>query len=196
MKIKTLFRNSGVFQKSNGSNGLANVEANGGEANVIEEKNTEQISENSSGIGLETCSLSELIETDEHSELNGTDSGGTSNSSSEQEPKFISSKQNEHVSSSEHFGSPNVLELDRDFDQLSWSEFKIDFVSFRIFDSKFPGQIFSGSSWFGPFVISGLAFVLGTKLAIFSTNFRFGLSAWFKSGKGWLSDNDFGRFRF
>ena len=77
MKIKTLFRNSGVFQKSNGSNGLANVEANGGEANVIEEKNAEQISENSSGIGLETCSLSELIETDEHSELNGTDSGGT-----------------------------------------------------------------------------------------------------------------------
>ena len=172
MKIKTLFRNSGVFQKSHGSNGLANVEANGGEANVIEEKNTEQISENSSGIGLETCSLSELIETDEHSELNGTDSGGTSNSSSEQEPKFISSKQNEHVSSSEHFGSPNVLELDRDFDQLSWSEFKIDFVSFRIFglkiltqnfDSKFSCNIFSGSSWFGPFVILGLVFVLGTK---------------------------------
>ena len=121
MKIKTLFRNSGVFQKSNGSNGLANVEANGGEANVIEEKNAEQISENSSGIGLETCSLSELIETDEHSELNGTDSGGTSNSFPEQEPKLCSS---------EHFGSPNVLELDRDFDQLSWSEFKIDFVSF------------------------------------------------------------------
>ena len=142
MKIKTLFRNSGVFQKSNGSNGLANVEANGGEANVIEEKNAEQISENSSGIGLETCSLSELIETDEHSELNGTDSGGTSNSSSEQEPKFSSSEQIEHDSSSEHFGSPNVLELDRDFDQLSWSEFKIDFVSFRIFGLKILTQNF------------------------------------------------------
>ena len=140
MKIKTLFRNSGVFQKSNGSNGLANVEANGGEANVIEEKNAEQISENSSGIGLETCSLSELIETDEHSELNGTDSGGTSNSFSEQEQKLCSS---------EHFGSPNVLELDRDFDQLSWSEFKIDFVSFRIFE--FSSQIFRVSFRFGPF---------------------------------------------
>jgi len=140
MKIKTLFRNSGVFQKSNGSNGLANVEANGGEANVIEEKNAEQISENSSGIGLETCSLSELIETDEHSELNGTDSGGTSNSFPEQESKLCSS---------EHFGSPNVLELDRDFDQLSWSEFKIDFVSFRIFE--FSGQIFRVSFRSGPF---------------------------------------------
>lgn len=140
MKIKTLFRNSGVFQKSNGSNGLANVEANCGEANVIEEKNAEQISENSSGIGLETCSLSELIETDEHSELNGTDSGGTSNSFSEQEQKLCSS---------EHFGSPNVLELDRDFDQLSWSEFKIDFVSFRIFE--FSSQIFRVSFRFGPF---------------------------------------------
>ena len=149
MKIKTLFRNSGVFQKSNGSNGLANVEANGGEANVIEEKNAEQISENSSGIGLETCSLSELIETDEHSELNGTDSGGTSNSFSEQEPKLCSSEQIEHDSSSEHFGSPNVLELDRDFDQLSWSEFKIDFVSFRIFE--FSRQIFRVSFRFGPF---------------------------------------------
>ena len=129
MKIKTLFRNSGVFQtKSNGS-------ANGGEANVIEEKNAEQISENSSGIGLETCSLSELIETEhEHSELNGTDSGGTmANSSPEQSGfsnKFGSSEQIEQ-DDSEHFGSPNVLELDRDFDQLSWSEFKIDFVSFR-----------------------------------------------------------------
>ena len=139
MKIKTLFRNSGVFQKSNGS---ANIEANGGEANAIEEKNAEQISENSSGIGLETCSLSELIENDEHSELNGTDSGGTSNSSSEQEPKFSSSEQIEHDSSSEHFGSPNVLEFDRDFDQLSWSEFKIDFVSFRIFGSKVLTQNF------------------------------------------------------
>ena len=132
MKIKTLFRNSGVFHtKSNGS-------ANGGEANVIEEKNAEQISENSSGIGLETCSLSELIETEhEHSELNGTDSGGTmANSSPEQSGftnKFGSNEQIEQ-DDSEHFGSPNVLELDRDFDQLSWSEFKIDFVSFR-----FPG---------------------------------------------------------
>ena len=137
MKIKTLFRNSGVFHtKSNGSaNVEANLEANGGEANVNEEKNAEQISENSSGIGLETCSLSELIETEhEHSELNGTDSGGTmANSSPEQSGftnKFGSSEQIEQVDS-EHFGSPNVLELDRDFDQLSWSEFKIDFVSFR-----------------------------------------------------------------
>lgn len=124
MKIKTLFRNSGVFQKA----ANANVEANAQEAN-IEEKNAEQISENSSGIGLETCSLSELIETDEHSELNGTDSGGTSNNSSEQ--KYGSTEQlNENQESeSPGFGSPNVLELDRDFDQLSWSEFKIDFVS-------------------------------------------------------------------
>ena len=123
MKIKTLFRNSGVFQKS-----AANVESNAQEANV-EEKNAEQISENSSGIGLETCSLSELIETDEHSELNGTDSGGTSNNSSEQ--KFISDEPLTEQQESEHFGSPNVLEIDRDFDQLSWSEFKIDFVSLK-----------------------------------------------------------------
>ena len=123
MKIKTLFRNSGVFQKS-----AANVESNAQEANV-EEKNAEQISENSSGIGLETCSLSELIETDEHSELNGTDSGGTSNNSSEQ--KFVSDEPLTEQQESEHFGSPNVLEIDRDFDQLSWSEFKIDFVSLK-----------------------------------------------------------------
>ena len=123
MKIKTLFRNSGVFQKS-----AANVESNAQEANV-EDKNAEQISENSSGIGLETCSLSELIETDEHSELNGTDSGGTSNNSSEQ--KFISDEPLTEQQESEHFGSPNVLEIDRDFDQLSWSEFKIDFVSLK-----------------------------------------------------------------
>ena len=178
MKIKTLFRNSGVFQKSHGSNGLANVEANGGEANVIEEKNTEQISENSSGIGLETCSLSELIETDEHSELNGTDSGGTSNSSSEQEPKFSSSEQVELDSSSEHFGSPNVLELDRDFDQLSWSEFKIDFVSFRIFGLKIVTQNFR---------VRFLRY--GLSVWIFGLVSRLGM-------KGWVSENDFGRFRF
>ena len=123
MKIKTLFRNSGVFQKS-----AANVETNAQEAN-IEDKNAEQISENSSGIGLETCSLSELIETDEHSELNGTDSGGTLNNSSEQ--KFVSDEPLTEQQESEHFGSPNVLEIDRDFDQLSWSEFKIDFVSLK-----------------------------------------------------------------
>ena len=129
MKIKTLFRNSGVFHKS-----AANVEANADEANV-EEKNAEQTSENSSGIGLETCSLSELIETDEHSELNGTDSGGTSNHSSEQ--KFASDEPLTEQQESEHFGSPNVLEIDRDFDQLSWSEFKIDFVSLEFLQSNF-----------------------------------------------------------